>query len=119
MTAVPYSFKGVIFEKSTDPQNLIDYEGREAEQERKYAKKGIMYGSAHYTDFVCTCDGLLEYFEQGFTVESALNQCAIEGYDVDGSFGYSLSKAELKAHHRLSHKNGWSCHHPCEECDKV
>jgi hypothetical protein len=112
---------GIIihFEKSTDPQNLLDYEAREAKQCEKYAKKGIMYGSAHYTDFVCTCDGLLEHFEQGLTVENALHTCAIIGYDVAGSFGYELSKAEIKESKKYQHKNGWCCSFDdCEVCNK-
>ncbi len=107
------------FDKSTDPQNLVDYEIAEGVRCQEHAKKGEMYGSACYTDFVCTCDGLLEYFEQGFTVENALSQCAIDGYDVDGSFDYNLSESELKAHHALCHKNGWNCQHDCEVCDKA
>ena len=108
----------VIFDKSTDPQNLIDYEIAESKRCQEYAKKGQMYGSACYTDFVCTLDGLLEYFEQGFTVENALHQCAIDGYDVDGSFGYSLSDSEIIDCKEHQHKNGWSCHFDdCEVCN--
>ena len=119
--------KGTSEWVKNDPQNLMDYEAREAKQCQDYAKKGIMYGSAHYTDFVCTCDGLLEAFDNvdldgkpknAQSVEEALHSCAIIGYDVDGSFGYELSKSEIKASKSYQHSHGWACHFDdCKECN--
>ena len=65
------------------PDNLIAMTENEIATERKYAKEGIMYGSAVWTDFSCTIDGLLEQFEEGKSVEEALHNCARLGYAVD------------------------------------
>lgn len=110
-------FGSVKFEKSTNPQNFEDMKNREISQEREYAQKGQMYGSAYWTDFVCCLDGLEEHFNQGLTVENALHQCALIGYDV-GYFGYVLSDDEQKDHSKYAHSHGWTCHNEkCEECN--
>jgi hypothetical protein len=118
-------FGGVFFDKSTDPQNLVNFEREEAQRAIDYSKKGVFYGSANFTDFDCCCDGLLEAFngtelEDGtksepLSVEDGLHKCAIWGYDVT-FFGYEISPEELAKHRTLSHSRGWGCRYECGEC---
>jgi hypothetical protein len=115
----------IEFDKSTDPQNLIDMKNHQVKEAEKYAREGVMYGSAYWTDFVCCCDGLEEAFNgteledgtrsEGVSVEDGLHKCAIMGYDV-GYFGYELSPEELAKHRAFSHSRGWSCRYECGEC---
>lgn len=77
-----------------NPDEIIVFERHEADQYDEYAKKGIMYGSACYTDMDLAFDGLLELFEAGYGVEDALHILAIKGYDM-GTFNYDLSEDEL------------------------
>ena len=69
------------------PDNIIEMEKETGMKQTEYAKRGIMYGSAVYTDFDLCCDGLLDEFEKDSSVEEALHNCKRQGYDLS-LFGY-------------------------------
>jgi len=78
---------------SPTPEQLEEYQERERLEYKKYAKKGIIYGSACFTDFSCACDCLQDYFESGVSVEQALHLTAMAGADLD-CFDYEMTPEE-------------------------
>ncbi len=74
-----------ILKSSPDPQHLVNFQEADAKRAQEYANKGIIYGSAVWTELDCLYDQLLEEFEQGQTVEQAIANTEKLGYDM-GAF---------------------------------